>query len=126
MERRIARRYVTDAEIEIWIPRAGILGRARSAEFPAADMSMFGTSVYAGTNDGLKRGQVVEITIGSESTTAIIRSEEATDTKKRSRYGIEFIKPSEEFLDEVRIITNEARRLMGETVGQENLWLRSG
>ncbi len=116
---------MTDVEVEVWIPRAGMLGRAKTVEFPAADMSMFGTSVYANASSGMKKGQVVQITIGSESTTAIIRSEEKTNEKKRSRFGIEFIQPSDEFLDEVRIITNEARRLMGEQVGQENLWLKS-
>ncbi|MFT7476023.1 MAG: hypothetical protein ACI81L_002969 [Verrucomicrobiales bacterium] len=117
---------MTDSVIEIWIPRQGVLGRARTAEVPVADMSMFGTSVYANRSDKLARGQVVEVSIGRENTTAIIRSENPSeDSKRLARYGIEFIKPSEAFLSEVRAITETCRRMAGEDIGQEELWLRS-
>ena len=126
MERRIARRYVTDTVVEIWIPRKGVLGRAKTAEVPVADMSMFGASVYASKSDKLARGQVVEVTIGREKTTAIVRSEMAGEEDlKLSRYGLEFIKPTDEFLSEVRLITETCRRMVGEEVGEEQLWLRS-
>jgi hypothetical protein len=117
---------MTDSVIEIWIPRQGVLGRARTAEVPVADMSMFGASVYANKSDKLARGQVVEVSIGRENTTAIIRSEKTSDDSKRlARYGIEFIKPSEAFLGEVRFITETGRRMVGEDVSHEQLWLRS-
>ena len=126
VERRIARRYVTDTVIEIWIPRKGVLGRAKTAEVPVADMSMFGASVYANKSDKLARGQVVEVFIGHEKTTAIVRSEKpGGDSKRLARYGLEFIKPTDEFLAEVRLITETCRRMVGEDVGEEQLWLRS-
>lgn len=126
MERRIARRYVTDTVIEIWIPRKGVLGRAKTAEVPVADMSMFGASVYANKSDKLARGQVVEVFIGHEKTAAIVRSEKpGGESKKLARYGLEFIKPSDEFLSEVRLITETCRRMVGEDVSGEQLWLRS-
>ncbi len=126
VERRIARRYVTDTVIEIWIPRKGVLGRAKTAEVPVADMSMFGASVYANKSDKLARGQVVEVSIGHEKTTAIVRSEKpGGDSKRLARYGLEFIKPTEAFLAEVRLITETCRRIVGEDVGEEQLWLRS-
>lgn len=126
VERRIARRYITDTVIEIWIPRKGVLGRAKTAEVPVADMSMFGASVYANKSDKLARGQVVEVFIGHEKTTAIVRSEKpGGDSKRLARYGLEFIKPTDEFLSEVRLITETCRRMVGEDVGHEQLWLRS-
>ena len=126
VERRIARRYVTDTVVEIWIPRKGVLGRAKTAEVPVADMSMFGASVYAAKSDKLARGQVVEVLIGREKTTAIVRSEKPGGSDKQlSRYGLEFIKPSDEFLAEVRLITESCRRMVGEDVGEEQVWLRS-
>ncbi len=126
MERRIARRYVTDTVIEIWIPRKGVLGRARTAEVPVADMSMFGASVFAKKSDRLARGQVVEVRLGHHKTTAIIRSEQGADEHDgRLRYGLEFINPTDGFVSEVRLITETCRRIAGEDVGQEQLWLRS-
>jgi hypothetical protein len=126
VERRIARRYVTDTLIEIWIPRQGVLGRARTAELPVADLSMFGASVIANKSDKLARGQVVEVTLGPEKTTAIIRSErQSEDGNNRNQYGIEFIKPTDGFLAEVRLITETCRRIAGEHVSQEEMWLRS-
>ena len=126
MERRIARRYITDTVVEIWIPRQGTLGRARTAEVPVADMSMFGASVYANKSDKLARGQVVEVALGAEKTTAIVRSEKpGSDNKTLCRYGLEFIKPTDAFLSEVRLITETCRRLSGEDVGRQQLWLRS-
>lgn len=117
---------MTDTVIEIWIPRKGVLGRAKTAEVPVADMSMFGASVYANKSDKLARGQVVEVSIGREKTTAIVRSEKpAGDSKRLSRYGLEFIKPTDAFLAEVRLITETCRRIVGEDVGEEQLWLRS-
>ena len=117
---------MTDTVVEIWIPRKGVLGRAKTAEVPVADMSMFGASVYASKSDKLARGQVVEVTIGREKTTAIIRSEmQGDEDKKLSRYGLEFIKPDDAFLAEVRLITETCRRMVGEEVGEEQLWLRS-
>lgn len=112
--------------VEIWIPRKGVLGRAKTAEVPVADMSMFGASVYASKSDKLARGQVVEVTIGREKTTAIVRSEKpGGDSKRLARYGLEFIKPTDDFLAEVRLITETCRRMVGEEVGQEQIWLRS-
>lgn len=126
MERRIARRYVTDSVIEIWIPRRGVLGRAHTAEVPVADMSMFGASVYANRSDKLARGQVVEVTVGPERTTAIVRSERpGDDARSLLRYGLEFIKPSPAFLAEVRSITDSCRRIAGEDVSEGQLWLRT-
>ncbi len=127
VERRIAKRYMTDTVLEIWIPRKGVLGRAYTAEVPVADLSMFGASVYASKSDKISRGQVVEVSIGHEKSTAIVRSErESGDSKKLVRYGLEFIKPSDAFLNEVRMITESCRRMVGEDVRQESLWLRSG
>lgn len=117
---------MTDTVIEIWIPRQGALGRGRTAEVPVADMSMFGASVVANKSDKLARGQVVQVTLGPEKTTAIIRSEKPSeDGKNQRRYGIEFINPTDRFLAEVRLITETCRRLAGEQVGQEQMWLRS-
>lgn len=117
---------MTDTVIEIWSPRKGVLGRARTAEVPVADMSMFGASVFAKRSDKLARGQVVEVSLGHNKTTAIIRSEQATeDGDTRNRYGLEFINPTDSFLAEVRLITETSRRIAGEEVGQEQLWLRS-
>lgn len=86
---------------------------------------MFGASVYAAKSDKLARGQVVEVLIGGYKTTAIVRSEKPGGEKKLARYGLEFIKPSEEFLAEVRVITETCRRMVGEDVGEEQVWLRS-
>jgi len=86
---------------------------------------MFGASVYASKTDKLARGQVVEVTIGDEKTTAIVRSEKPGDSDKLLRYGLEFIKPTDEFLAEVRLITETCRRMVGEEVSEEQLWLRS-
>lgn len=117
---------MTDTVIEIWSPRKGVLGRARTAEVPVADMSMFGASVFAKKSDKLARGQVVEVSLGHNKTTAIIRSEQPTkDGDSRSRYGLEFINPTDSFLAEVRLITETSRRIAGEDVGHEQLWLRS-
>lgn len=118
---------MTDTVVEIWIPRQGVLGRARTAEVPVADLSMFGASVYANKSDKLARGQVVEVAIGSEQTTAIVRSEKpGGELKSLRRYGLEFIQPTEAFLSEVRVITETCRRMVGEDIGHEQLWLRSG
>ncbi len=111
--------------VEIWIPRKGVLGRAKTAEVPVADMSMFGASVYAAKSDKLARGQVVEVSIDGEKTTAIVRSEKPGETKRLARFGLEFIKPSDEFLAQVRLITENCRRMVGEDVGEEQVWLRS-
>lgn len=126
VERRIAKRYVTDTVIDIWIPRKGILGRARSAEFPVADLSMFGASVVASASDKIAKGQVVEVSLSGTKTTAIVRSERpANEGVDMFRYGLEFIKPSDDFLEEVRGITESCRRMAGENLGQEQMWLRS-
>ena len=117
---------MTDTVVEIWIPRQGALGRARTAEVPVADMSMFGASVYANRSDKLARGQVVEVAIGPEKTAAIVRSEKpGGDNKALRRYGLEFIKPTAAFLSEVRMITDTGRRMVGADAGHEPLWLRS-
>ena len=127
MERRIARRYLTDSEIEIWVAKKGVLGRVRKLELPVADLSMFGASVYAPVGDKLAKGQVVEVSIAGETTAAIIRSERPGDNGgDELRYGIEFIKPTDQFLAEVRKITEAYRQAQGETVTPEQLWLRSG
>ena len=126
VERRISRRYVTDTVIEIWIPKRGVLGRAQGFELPVADLSMFGASVYANKGSKLAKGQVVEITIAGHKTAAIIRSERPTEDEAFAlRFGIEFIKPSESFLGEVRLITEACRRSAGEDIREEQLWLRS-
>lgn len=125
MERRIARRYVTDIVINIWIPARGALGRAKTAEVPVADLSMFGASVYAKKSDNLARGKVVQVAINDETTTAIVRSENRNQETKRTRYGLEFIQPPEAFIDQIRELTESARRVSGEDVREEQLWLRS-
>ena len=125
MERRIARRYVTDMVISLWIPAQGSLGRAKTAELQVNDLSMFGASVHAKKSDKLGRGKVVQVTINDETTTAIVRSEHEGDRDKRMRYGLEFIQPSEEFLDQIREVTENARRSQGEDVREEQLWLRT-
>ena len=116
MDRRIARRYITETVVEIWIPRQGVLGRARTAEVPVSDLSMFGASVYANRSDKLARGQVVEVALGPEKTTAIVRSEQQVGDKTLRRYGLEFIKPTDAFLSEVRLITETCERLVGDDV----------
>lgn len=125
MERRIARRYFTESNVELWVARKGVLGRVKSVELPVADMSMFGASVFAAKTEKLAKGQVVEVAIGSEKTAAIIRSERPGNGPDQFRYGIEFIKPSEAFLSEVRLITEASRRSQGEEINGEQLWLRS-
>jgi len=126
VERRIARRYVTDSVIEIWIPRRGVLGRARTAELPLADLSVFGASVFANASDKLGRGQVLEVSLGPNTTTAIVRSEQPSgETASQLRYGLEFINPTDEFVSEVRLLTETSRRIAGEDVSEEQLWLRS-
>lgn len=127
MERRIARRYLTDSEIEVWVARKGVLGRVRKLELPAADLSMFGASVYAGPASKLAKGQVIEVVIAGEKTAAIIRSERPGEAGgNERRYGIEFIKPTDEFLAHVRSITELCRHEQGEQVTSEQIWLRSG
>ncbi len=111
--------------IKIMVPRQGSLGLAKTAELPVADLSMFGASVYAKRADKLARGKVVQVTINDEHTTAIIRSEIKNDDSKRTRYGLEFIQPSDEFLDQIRSVTETARRIQGEDIREEQLWLRS-
>ena len=88
-------------------------------------MSIFGASVYAKKSDRLGRGQVVEVRLGNHKTTAIVRSEQSGDGDGQKRYGLEFVSPTEAFLTEVRLITEACRRIAGEEVGQEQLWLRS-
>ena len=89
-------------------------------------MSMFGASVYANKSDKLARGQVVEVALGPEKTTAIVRSEKpGSDNKTLCRYGLEFIKPTDAFLSEVRLITETSQRLVGDDVRREQLWLRT-
>lgn len=126
MERRTARRFSTDVELDVLIPRAGLLGKAQTVELHAADLSMFGVSVLAEQSDGLKRGQVVRVTLDDATTTAIVRHEEAVDDDDNSviRYGLEFIRPPDEFVIKAHDITNMARELIGEQVSEE-LWLRS-
>lgn len=126
MDRRTSRRFSTDIDLDVLIPRAGLLGRARTVELHAADLSMFGVSVLAEQSDGLKRGQVVRITLDDATTTAIVRHEEIVDDAPDSvvRYGLEFIRPSDEFIVKTHDITNMARELIGEQVSEE-LWLRS-
>lgn len=102
-----------------------MLGRVKAVELPVADMSMFGASVFAEKSEKLAKGQVVEVAIGGQKTTAIIRSERPTDNPVQFRYGIEFIKPTEAFLSEVRLITEASRRSQGEAINGEQLWLRS-
>ena len=127
VERRIARRYLTDSDVEIWVAKKGVLGRLRALELPVADLSMFGASVYADLSEKLSKGQVVEVAIGGEKTAAIIRSERPGEHGgEQRRYGIEFIKPTDAFLSAVRNITETYRHDQGEAVSSEQLWLRSG
>ena len=86
---------------------------------------MFGASVYANRSDKLARGQVVEVALGPEKTTAIVRSEQQVGDKTLRRYGLEFIKPSDAFLSEVRLITETCESLAGADVRHEQLWLRT-
>lgn len=111
--------------LDVWIPRSGSLGRAKTAEVPVGDLSLFGAAVYAKKSDKLARGKVVQVTIDDETTTAIIRSESESQDSKQVRYGLEFIQPTEEFLDKIRGITEHARKMLGEEVVDDQLWLRS-
>ncbi len=111
--------------LSVWIPRQGSLGRAKTTEIPVADLSMFGASVYAKKSDKLARGKVVQVTIDDQTSTAIVRSEIASAESKQTRYGLEFIQPTEEFLDRIRQVTEAARRIQGEDIREEQLWLRS-
>lgn len=111
--------------LSVWIPRQGSLGRAKTAEVPVADLSMFGASVLAKKSDRLARGKVVQVTIDDQTTTAIVRSEIPNENSKQSRYGLEFIQPTDEFLDRIRHVTETARRIQGEDIREEQLWLRS-
>lgn len=124
MERRIAKRFEADCTLEIWIPKKGVLGRARTAEFRAADISIFGASVEAHTSDGLKRGQVVQVSIGGNTSSAIVRNEFPGSEKNTNRFGLEFIKPSDPFLAVVTDLINSIKRMQGASVTEE-LWLRS-
>ena len=89
------------------------------------DMSLFGAAVYAKKSDSLARGKVVQVTIDDETTTAIVRSEAPLEDTKQIRYGLEFIQPTEAFLDKITGVTENARRMLGEEVSEEQLWLRS-
>ena len=87
---------------------------------------MFGASVFAEKGAKLAQGQVVEVSIGGASTTAIIRSERTEGAGDGEfRYGLEFVKPSDAFLGEVRLLTEAYRRSQGESVTGEELWLRT-
>jgi len=123
VERRIARRFSTDSILEIWVPKKGILGRSKTAELPARDLSVFGASIYVSKSDGIRKGQVVQVTIDGASTSAIVRNEH-TEADNRMRCGIEFIQPSDAFLAITGRIINEVRNSGGERVSEE-LWLRS-
>ncbi len=112
-------------DINIWIPAQGSLGRAKTAEVPVADLSMFGASVHAKKSDRLARGKVVQVTVNDETTTAIVRSEHPADDSKLIRYGLEFIQPSDGFLEQIREATDSSREFQGEAVREEQLWLRS-
>ena len=125
MERRIARRFPTDVVLEIWIPKRGVLGRAKTAMLPAADLSIFGASVVVSPSDGLKRGQVVQVSINGESTSAIVRNEkEDPDNRKMQRCGIEFVKPPDSFVEIITDIINRVKALEGAAASEE-IWLRS-
>lgn len=125
VERRIARRFPTDVVLEIWIPRRGVLGRARTALLPAADMSIFGASVVVSPSDGLKRGQVVQVSINGESTSAIVRNQkDDPDHEGMFRCGIEFVKPPDAFVDIVTDIIDRVKQLEGQKASEE-IWLRS-
>lgn len=126
MERRISRRFSTAFGLEILIPRAGILGRAKTVELQASDLSMFGVAVRAAKSDGLKKGQVVQVSLNDKTTSAIVRREETVEEVRGpiTHYGLEFIRPNDDFIVKIHDITNAARRLIGEEVSEE-LWLRS-
>jgi hypothetical protein len=124
MERRIARRFEANCVLEIWIPKKGVLGRARTAEFPANDISIFGAGVEAHKSDGLKRGQVVQVSVNSHTTSAIVRNEFPGLQKNTSRYGLEFVKPSDEFLTVITALIDRLKQLQGESAS-EQIWLRS-
>ena len=100
-----------------------MLGRSKSAELRASDLSIFGASVYVHKSDGVGRGQVLQVAIQGHRTSAIVRNQFATDDKKITRCGIEFIKPSEAFLSVVGDIINQARHT--DPTEHEELWLRS-
>lgn len=86
---------------------------------------MFGASVVAKKSDRLGRGKVVQVTLDNETTTAIVRSEKSIPDSKQLRYGLEFIQPSDEFLAKVTVLTEAARKNLGENVVDEALWLRT-
>ena len=126
VERRIARRFAANCVLDIWIPRRGVLGRAKTAELPADDLSVFGASVVVEHSDGLKKGQVVKVTLNDESTSAIVRNElPVAESTKKHRCGLEFVKPSDAFIAEVTQIINQARAMHGSGQPNEELWLRS-
>ena len=106
--------------ISLWIPAQGSLGRAKTAELPVKDLSMFGASVHAKKSDKLGRGKVVQVTINDETTTAIVRSEHEGDGDKLMRYGLEFIQPSEEFLDQIREVTETLAVAKAKTFAKSN------
>lgn len=112
-------------DLSIWIPASGRLGRAKTAEVPVADLSLFGASVHAKKSDKLARGKVVQVTVNDETTTAIVRSERESSDPKTTRYGLEFIQPSEKFLEQVQMVTEASRSTSGEAVREEQLWLRT-
>jgi len=125
VERRIARRFPADVVLEIWIPKRGVLGRAKTAMLPADDLSIFGASVVVSPSDGLKRGQVVQVSINGESTSAIVRNEK-DDPEERNmhRCGIEFVKPPDAFVEIITDIINRVKALDGAEANEE-IWLRS-
>ena len=112
-------------DISIRIPAQGTLGRAKTAEVPVADLSLFGAAVHAKKSDKLARGKVVQVTVNDETTTAIVRSERMDEGEQNTRYGLEFIQPSENFLEQVSLITESSREDQGEAVREEQLWLRT-
>lgn len=112
--------------VEVWLPKRGVLGRLKSAEFPAPDLSQFGAAVIAPKADGLKRGQVVQVSIDGATCNAIVRNEFRIEgERKKLRYGLEFIQPSSDFNDAVTTIINMTRSMSGEKVAASELWLRS-
>ena len=66
------------------------------------------------------------MSLNDTTTSAIVRHEEAVEDVRGPgmRYGLEFIRPGDDFIVEIHDITNAARRVVGEEVSEE-LWLRT-
>ena len=117
---------MTDAVLELWVPRRGLLKRATTAELPIADMSMFGASVWASPSEKIQRGKVVEIALEGSRCLAIVRSERPGPEPKGPRcYGLEFVQPAEDFLQNLTRLMEHNRRSAGVAASRQEAWVRT-